>query len=366
MGNTEDGSPLPPSTVAKNVMNATQRCMELFDRLDVAEQVWSMTQHARPNHGLPSSRYTGNIEPRDATDECTEANLEVVAAIPEEDSNIPNKEEREVEYTEPIAGKTDAQSSRSSGSSSFVRASDSENDDDESLPYDPQFAIKNSITRLYNLSSAIRKTGNEYRDLHAEQYVERVRYPATDHGWEEITLNLTEIFMNYASGIILKKLPQREERRAIAEEWLQHRLARTIAKRRNILLYRRKHQETLRKVPKSIRPSIPVDDPKVYRPEQHSTYSTLPKPQIVAESTIFTDTNATHVTNASKIDTKAFHRFDSFEALSNVSVSTTRTFITTANADVKFRSSPATKAFDTHFTCPLVFFPCKVSERDPK
>jgi hypothetical protein len=182
-----------------------------------------------------------------------------VSCPAEIDTELPEKEYT----TEPQSVSVDMDTypdSPSSDASSLISGSD------PGLPdFDSSLVVEETITRLYRLSTAIRKSGSHYRDLRAEKYVE------VEYLEDGTPIDLTERFLeDFAMKVIPHRVPRRVDlvrgqHQPIAELWLQERLARTIAQRRNRFLYWRRHQEKLQK-------SSWVPQPLTKRP-QHTPHA---------------------------------------------------------------------------------------------
>jgi hypothetical protein len=117
--------------------------------------------------------------------------------------------------------------------SSFTFSSISSNrasveDEISSSILEARIEVEDAISRLNRLSASIRKSGSQYRDAKADTFVDE-----DDQGndW-------TKFYKDLSILVIKQKFPG-------ASENLQSRLADSLARRRNQLAYRRRHQRKL-------------------------------------------------------------------------------------------------------------------------
>jgi hypothetical protein len=225
---------------------------------------------------------------------------------------------------------------------------------DCSLPdFDPSLVVEETITRLYRLSTAIRKSGSHYRDLRAEKYIE------LEYLEDGASINLTTRFLE---DIAMKVIPHRVPRRVdpvsgryepIAELWLQERLATTIAQRRNRFLYWRKHQEKLEK--SSWVPQQPASYAVSQAAPDRKPVST-PMEEFQKKSI-----GGTEDTRHTPIDKIAFPRLAASEKSSSTSIIT----CIWNNID-EIPGPPQIDSAETHFTCPLCLLLCDKKEAEGK
>jgi hypothetical protein len=276
-----------------------------------------------------------------------------VSCPAEIDTELPEKEYT----TEPQSVSVDMDTypdSPSSDASSLISGSD------PGLPdFDSSLVVEETITRLYRLSTAIRKSGSHYRDLRAEKYVE------VEYLEDGTPIDLTERFLeDFAMKVIPHRVPRRVDlvrgqHQPIAELWLQERLARTIAQRRNRFLYWRRHQEKLQK-------SSWVPQPLTKRPQHtpHAGSQAAPDRKPLSIPTIeFPEKNigGTEDTRHTPIDKIAFPNLAASKKSSNTS---TVSFIW-KNVD-EIPGAPQISPTETHFTCPLCFILCEAKESQGK
>ena len=228
----------------------------------------------------------------------------------------------------------------------------------DSPEFDSFAVVEETITRLYRLSSAIKKSGSHYRDLRAELYVELESLYGT-------VVDQTERFLeHFAKKVIRYRVPARVidgESEPIAELWLQERLARTIAKRRNRFLYwRRRHQKMLENSSYTPNPSIkPV--PAASRVGSQAVLNqTLPK-EGSAEGQETKSIAGTEDTGYTPIDQTRFRKI----AASSKSSNTSAVSSIWKNKD-EIPGPPRFDSANTHFMCPLCFTHCEAKEAEDK
>ncbi|KAF2736406.1 hypothetical protein EJ04DRAFT_575373 [Polyplosphaeria fusca] len=103
-------------------------------------------------------------------------------------------------------------------------------------------SIKNAVERLHRLAKEIRRPGLESSATKAKRF-----RPVDDDGFDEI-----ELFEDFSRKLIARRFEN-------CEEFLRERLSRCNADRRQLFLYRRKHQDILYgkvQKPKARRPSV--------------------------------------------------------------------------------------------------------------
>ncbi|KAF4614364.1 hypothetical protein G7Y89_g15373 [Cudoniella acicularis] len=351
--------------VSRIIASATRDCIALFDKMS-EEKGWAQDQLTRFNvwannigvfaHGHASLDY----RLRDAPD-ILDLMMQQVGVLRANLEALSQPAELHTELSE-IENTTDSQGvsvgtcpdSPPSDVSSLISGSDS------GLPdFDSSLVVEETITRLYRLAAAIRKSGSHYRDLRAEKYIE------VEYLEDGTSVNLTERFLeDFAMRVIPHRVPGRVDlvsgrRQPIAELWLQERLARTIAQRRNRFLYWRKHQEKLEKSSWVPQPLTKRQQPASGAGSQaESNRKSVSKP---AEEFQEKSIGGTEDTRHTPIDKVAFPRFAASKKSSNTS---TVSFIW-KNVD-EIPGPPQIDSAETHFTCPLCFILCEAKESHGK
>jgi ribosomal protein S18 len=209
------------------------------------------------------------------------------------------------------------------------------------LHYDAYRVIEETITRLYRLSTAIRRAGAYNRNLRAESYEEI-------EDIDGIEVNWTRQFFDFASRIIPSRIPN-------AAAFLQRRVATSISKRRNRFLYWREHQYSLeqssRRAVQAFQDRHQADSaPPSSKETPHVTVAKSPQNPGQGRSVVTG-------TSASAPNLKAFRKH---VASAKGSATTAGTFVWKSKDS--FPQAPKVGQSETHFLCPFCFILCSAKE----
>ncbi|KAE8448457.1 hypothetical protein EG329_009522 [Mollisiaceae sp. DMI_Dod_QoI] len=222
---------------------------------------------------------------------------------------------------------------------------------DEVPEYDAAHIVEETLTKLHKLSAAIRKSGNEYRDIRAEKY--RELGETLDDG---TFVDMTARFEEFAKKMIPHRIARRSNldsgtSEPIAAKWLQERLAKTIARRRNRFWYWRKHQQRLGRsdwIATDSQLESTVDPLPALPNRIFKVYEKTGQKKNVAP---------TEDTRHTPINKDAFPKFLQSKRGSSA---TSASFFW--KHEDKVPGPPDIDEAATHFTCPLCFILCEVKE----
>jgi hypothetical protein len=225
--------------------------------------------------------------------------------------------------------------------SSLSSASDFKEGSRSAKLRDARTEVAAGITRLNKLSASIRQSGTHYRDAKAANFIDK----------DDFGDDLTSRYAVIATLVLDHMFPN-------VDEPIRKRIAETIAQRRNVFAYRRKHQKKLSKMQREIRPPPEVHhrDGKI---RQGQSEVSRAQPVAVSESKILTPQKTIlSATSASAPDPEELRR--RMKATSS-KASTVISGTTTEAGALAIPAPPKVDKNDV-FECPYCFVLCPARE----